>query len=131
MGTELFKHGELTGQIIEAFYTVYNRLGYGFLEQVYENALAFELRRCGVRVLQQVPINVRYEAVVVGKYFADLLVEDCVVVEVKSVEKLCEEHSAQLINYLKATRIEVGLLVNFGPTAETKRKVFDNSRKPG
>ena len=131
MGTELFKHGELTGQILEAFYTVYNRLGHGFLEQVYENALAVELRRRGFRVLQQVPIKVLYEGVVVGKYFADLLVEDCVVVEIKAVEKLCEEHSAQLINYLKATRIEVGLLVNFGPTAETKRKVFDNARKPG
>jgi GxxExxY protein len=129
MANELFKHGELTGQIREAYYAVYNRLGHGFLEKVYENALAVELKNRGPRVEQQVPIDVLYEEVVVGEYFADLLVEDCVIVEIKVVEKLCEQHSAQLINYLKATHIEVGLLINFGPTPETKRKIFDNSRK--
>ncbi len=130
MGTEHFKHGELTGRVIEAFYAVYNRLGYGFLERVYENALLVELRNRGLRVQQQVPINVNYEGVIVGEYFADILVEGCVIVEIKAVEKLCEEHSAQLLNYLKATQIEVGLLVNFGPKPESKRKVLDNAHKP-
>jgi GxxExxY protein len=125
----MFKHGELTGQVIEAFYTVYNRLGYGFLEKVYENALAVELRERGFRVEQQLPIAVYYNGTVVGEYFADLLVNECVIVEIKALEKLCEEHSAQLINYLKATNIEVGLLLNFGSTPETKRKIFDNFRK--
>src|SRR5687768_13796628 len=123
-----FKHGELTGRVIEAFYVVYNRLGYGSLEKVYENALALELRKRGLRVQQQMPISVYYEGVVVGEYFADLLVEDCVVVEIKAAERLCEEHSIQLLNYLKATAIEVGLLVNFGPKPETKRKVFETAR---
>ncbi|HEY0075784.1 MAG TPA: GxxExxY protein [Abditibacteriaceae bacterium] len=126
----MFRHGELTGEIIQAFYAVYNRLGYGFLEKVYENALIVELQSRGFQVEQQVPINVYYNAVVVGEYFADLLVNGCVIVEIKALEKLCEEHSAQLINYLKATTIEVGLLFNFGPQPETKRKIFDNFRKP-
>lgn len=130
MGVEHFKHGELTGSILEAFFVVYNRLGHGFREKVYENSLAVELRIRGFQVDQQLPINVYYEGVQVGEYYADLVVNGCVIVEVKAVEKLCAEHSAQLINYLKATEIEVGLLVNFGPSAETKRKVFDNIRKP-
>lgn len=124
----MFKHGELTGQIIEAFYVVYGRLGHGFLEKVYENALALELRERGLRVKQQTPISVLYNGVVVGEYFADLLVEGCVIVEIKAVEKLCEEHLAQLLNYLKATEIEVGLLLNFGPKPETKRKIFETAR---
>ncbi len=125
----LLKHGELTGDIIDAFYKVYNDLGYGFLEKVYENALAYELRERGYVVQQQLPINVYYQGVTVGEYFADLLVENCVIVEIKALEKLCEEHSAQLINYLKATDIDVGLLVNFGPKPETKRKVFETARR--
>jgi GxxExxY protein len=124
----IFKHGELTGQVIEAFYMVYNRLGYGFLEKVYENALALELRKRGLHLQQQMPISVYYEGMIVGEYFADLLVEACVIVEIKAVERLCEEHSIQLLNYLKATAIEVGLLVNFGPKPETKRKVFESAR---
>ena len=122
----MFKHGEMTGEIIQAFYAVYNRLGYGFLEKVYENALACELRTRGFQVEQQTPINVFYNGVVVGEYFADLLIEGCVIVELKAVEAL---NDAQLINYLKATKIEVGLLLNFGPKPETKRKTFDNYHK--
>ena len=84
-----------------------------------------ELHERGFRVQQQVPLNVYYRGILVGEYFADLLVEDCVIVELKAVEKLCEEHSIQLLNYLKATEIEVGLLINFGPKPETKRKVSE------
>ncbi len=124
-----FKHTRLTEAIIKAFYTVYNHLGYGFLEKVYRNAMAIELRRMGLSVAQEVPIVVYYEGEVVGECFADLLVGDAVIVELKAVEKLAPEHEAQLLNYLKATPYEVGLLLNFGPQAEVKRRAFDNTRK--
>lgn len=124
-----FKHTELTEAIIQAFYRVYNNLGYGFLEKVYRNAMAIELRRMGLNVVTEAPITVYYEGEVVGEYFADLLVEDAVIVELKAVEKLTQEHEAQLLNYLKATQYEVGLLLNFGPQPEKKRRAFDNARK--
>ncbi len=124
-----FKHTDITERIIKAFYTVYNTLGYGFLEKVYRNALAIELRKLGLEVIQEARITVYYEGEVVGEYFADLLVAGVVVVELKAVEKLLEEHEAQLLNYLKATPYEVGLLLNFGPQPEIRRKAFDNSRK--
>src|SRR5262245_33770893 len=129
-GARMLRHGEVTEKILQAFYQVYNTLGYGFLEKVYENALVIELRRMGLRVEQQAKIKVYYEGIEVGEYFADLLVEECVIVELKTAEALCEEHYAQLLNYLKATKIEVGLLLNFGPKPEARRKVFDNDRKP-
>ncbi len=122
-------HSEITGQIIKAFYDVYNSLGYGFLEKVYENALAFELRETGLKVEQQKPINVYYRGNLVGEYFADLVVEDCVIIELKAKEAINTAHENQLINYLKAIRIEVGLLLNFGQKPEYKRKVFENRRK--
>ncbi len=125
----LDKHQELTGQIIKAFYTVYNTLGYGFLEKVYENALAIELKGMGLQVAQQAVIEVCYKNVIVGRYEADLLVKDAVIVEFKAVRELAEEHEAQLLNYLKATRYEVGLLLNFGPKPTFMRKAFDNQRK--
>jgi GxxExxY protein len=127
----MLKHGDITERIVQAFYRVYNVLGHGFLEKVYENALSVELRKRGLRVQQQAPIKVYYEGEEVGDYFADLLVEDCVIVELKAAEALADEHHAQLINYLKATTIEVGLLVNFGPKPELKRKIFEEARKPG
>jgi len=96
---------------------------------VYENALAIELRRMGLKVVQQVSIQVYYAGELVGEYFADLLVEDKVIVEIKALRALLEEHEAQLLNYLKATPYEVGLLLNFGPKAQIKRKVYDNERK--
>lgn len=108
---------------------VYNNLGYGFLEKVYRNAMVIELRRMGLNVVSEAPITVYYEGEVVGEYFADLLVDDAVIVELKAVERLSPEHEAQLLNYLKATPYEVGLLLNFGPQAEVKRKAFDNARK--
>ena len=123
------KHSEVTHTIIGAFYKVYNTLGYGFPEKVYENALALELRKCGLRVEQQFPITVYYDGLVVGNYNADMLVNDNVILELKAIKQLSEEHEAQLFNYLKATSVEVGLLFNFGPKAEYKRKVFDNDRK--
>ncbi|MBM4051030.1 MAG: GxxExxY protein [Planctomycetes bacterium] len=123
------KHGEVTEKIIKAFYTVYNALGYGFSEKVYENALAVELRNMGVQVVQQSPITVYYAGQVVGEYVADLLVEGTVIVELKAAQCLTDEHEAQLLNYLKATTIEVGLVLNFGPKPEFKRKAYDNSRK--
>ncbi len=124
---ENLKHSEITGKIIKAFYKVYNTLGYGFLEKVYENALASELEGMNLNVLQQAAINVFYNEKKVGDYFADLIVEDCVIVELKAIENLSVIHEAQLLNYLKATEIEVGLLLNFGGKAEYRRKVFDNN----
>ena len=117
-------HKEITSAIISAFYTVYNTLGYGFLEKVYENALVLELEKRGLKVQTQYPIEVYYEGKIVGKYFADLLVSDIVIVELKAAEKLIAAHETQLINYLKATDIEVGLLLNFGKEAKYKRRVF-------
>ncbi|MCO6449046.1 MAG: GxxExxY protein [Ignavibacterium album] len=122
-------HENITKKIIEAYYKVYNSLGYGFLEKVYENALKIELKRANLKVDQQKNVKVFYNEFEVGDYFADLIVEDLVIVELKAAESLCEEHEAQLINYLKATNLEVGLLLNFGKKAEFKRKVFSNDRK--
>lgn len=124
-----FKHTDITELIIKAFYTVYNTLGYGFQEKVYRNALAIELRKLGLDVILEARIVVYYGGEIVGEYFADLLVAGVVIVELKAVKKLAAEHEAQLLNYLKATPYEVGLLLNFGPKPEVKRKAFDNSRK--
>ncbi len=116
-----YKHVEITNQIIKAFYTVYNNLGYGFLEKVYRNSMTIELRKVGLEVTPEARIAVCYEGEVVGEYFADLLVASAVLVELKAVQQLAKEHEAQLLNYLKATPCEVGLLLNFGPRAEVKR----------
>jgi GxxExxY protein len=119
---------ELTEIIINAFYQVYNTLGYGFLEKVYENALKLELGKRGLGVRAQMPIKVSYEGEIVGEYFADLLVEDKVIIEIKTAEKLRPEHEMQLFHYLKATGIEVGLLINFGPEPKVKRKLWTKSK---
>ncbi len=123
------KHQAITQKIIKAFYTVYNALGYGFLEKIYENAMAIELRKLGLQAVTQMPISVYYDGEVVGNYVADMLVEDKVIVEFKAVRQLLKEHEAQLLNYLNATEYEVGLLFNFGPKPDFKRKIFDNDRK--
>ncbi len=123
------KHADLTGKVIGAFFKVYNRLGYGFNEKVYENALAIELHKAGLKAVKQQEIVVYYDGESVGDYRADIIVNDIVILELKAVRELAEEHEAQLLNYLKATTIEVGLLLNFGPKAEFKRKVYDNARK--
>ena len=125
----LVKHAELTEKIIAAFYTVYNKLGTGFLEKVYRNALALELAKRGLDAQIEVPIRVYYDGVEVGEYFADLVVQKCVLVELKAVEKVNGVHEAQLLHYLRATDYEVGLLLNFGPEPLVRRKVLDAARK--
>jgi len=122
-------HKEITDKIINAYYRVYNTLGYGFLEKVYENSLAIALRKAGLKVEQQKNIKVYYETEEVGDYYADLLVEDLVIIELKAAKAISEDHEAQLTNYLKATTIEVGLLINFGKEPNFKRKIFENRFK--
>ncbi len=121
-----YKHSDVTEKIIKCFYKVYNNLGYGFLEKVYENAMFIELKSLELFVEKQKQIKVYYENQQVGEYYADLIVSKSVIVELKAAESLCEEHEFQLINYLKATDIEVGLLLNFGKEPAFKRKVFSN-----
>jgi GxxExxY protein len=124
-----YLHSAITSTIIKAYYTFYNKLGYGFLEKVYENALIIELKKVDLRCQKQVPIKVYYDTENVGEYFADIIVNECVILELKAAECIIEEHEAQLINYLRATNIEVGLLLNFGKEAEFKRKAFNNQYK--
>lgn len=112
----------LTEKIIKCAFNVHNELGSGFLEKVYENALRIELVQENLKVKQQVPVEVRYKGKVIGNYCADLLVEDKVLVELKAVETLVKEHEIQLVNYLKATGFNVGLLINFGSSVQIKRK---------
>ena len=124
-------HKEITSEIINAFYKVYNTLEYGFLKKVYENALVLELEKRDLKVQAQFPIQVYYEGKIVGKYFADLLVADTIIIELKAAEQLIAAHETQLINYLKATEIEVGLLLNCGKEAKYKRRVLSQrNRKP-
>ena len=123
------KYKALTEKIIKIFYKVYNTLGYGFLERIYENAMMIELKREDIPAFSQYAIKVFYEDEIVGEYFADILVDDKVIIEIKAARNLALENEAQLLNYLKATDKEVGLLLNFGPKPEIKRKVFDNLRK--
>src|SRR5262249_10861308 len=129
MTSEKLLHSDLTEVILKAFYHVYNKFGYGFLEKVYENALALTLRKRGLAVEQQKPVTVEFEGEPVGEYFADLLVANCVILELKAADAINAAHEAQLLNYLKATNIEVGFVLNFGPKAEFRRKVFTNDRK--
>lgn len=121
-----YKYSDLTEEIIKCFYKVYNELRYGFLEKVYHNALLIELQNEELKVESQKPIKVCYEGDVVGEYFADMIVEDVVILELKAAETLAKEHEFQLINYLKATDVEVGLLLNFGKNPQVKRKIFTN-----
>lgn len=123
-------HEEITDTIIKCFYKVYNELGFGFLEKVYENALLFELRSLGLKAEKQIPVQVYYLGINVGNYFADIIVNDKVIIEIKAGENgLVEEHELQLINYLRATDIEVGLLLSFGKKPVFKRKIFTNNNK--
>ena len=123
------KHKELTEDIIKIFYKVYNTLGYGFLEKIYENSMMIEFRKAGIPAEAQSPIKVIYEGEIVGEHAADIIVDQKVIIELKAAKNLMADHHAQLLNYLKATDIEVGLLLNFGPKPEISRKVFDNHRK--
>ena len=123
------KHKELTEQVIGAYYAVYNDLGYGFLERVYQNAMYFELLDRGMKVEAQKSINVYRNGRLIGAYYADLMVNDVVIVELKAASALTEAHEDQLINYLKASNIEVGLLINFGIEPKFERKTWSNQRK--
>ena len=122
-------HQDLTGEIINAFYEVYNVLGYGFLEKVYEKSMMIELQKRGFECRQQEKIGVYYDNTKVGDYFADIIVSDLVIIELKAAESLNQAHVNQLINYLRATNIEVGLILNFGKNPEFKRKIFTNNKK--
>ncbi|MFA5300110.1 MAG: GxxExxY protein [Lutibacter sp.] len=124
-----YLYSEITSNVLKAFYNVYNKLGFGFLEKVYENAMLIELKKFGLYAEKQKPIKVYYDNELVGEYFADIVVNNCVIIELKALESLCLEHEAQLVNYLKATEIEVGLLLNFGKEPQQKRRVFTNDLK--
>lgn len=126
---DFFLHNDLTDKIIKAYYKVYNSLGYGFLEKVYHNSLLIELQTMGMECKSQYPIKVFYAKQQVGEYYADIVVENLVIIELKASELLVEENEFQLINYLKATEMEIGLLLNFGKKPEVKRKIFTNDRK--
>ncbi len=122
-------HKTITDAILKAYYDVYNQLGYGFLEKVYQNAMCLELKSKGYKVEVQKPIKVYFKKQLVGEYYSDLVVEDKVIVELKACELLMNVHVAQIINYLKATPIEVGLLLNFGEEPEFKRFIYTNDKK--
>lgn len=119
-----YLHSELTDKIIGCAYDVYNQLGYGFLEKVYENAMMIKLSQKELAAQQQVPINVHFEGHLVGEYCADILVNKRVIVEFKAVSALSKSHEVQLVNYLKATGVKVGLLINFGEKLKVVRRVF-------
>lgn len=123
-------HREISKPILQVFYEVYNhQLGYGFLEKVYQNAMYFELKAQGYEVEAQKQIKVYYKNRLVGEYYADLVIEDSIIVELKACECLVNSHVAQLMNYLKSTHIEVGLVLNFGETPDFKRLIYTNNRK--
>ena len=123
------KHSELTDKIIGVFYDVYNELGYGFLESTYAEALAMALDESGLSVAREVPVPVWFRGKKVGQYFADVLVDDVVMLELKAARTLESAHEAQLLHYLRATNVEVGLLLNFGMRPQFRRLLFDNERK--
>ena len=124
-----YRHSELTDKIIKSFYHVYNTLGYGYLEKVYERALLITLRKMGLKAFNQVPIDVWFEGEKIGFYLADLVVEDLIICELKSGEGLSEGHEAQLTNYLKGTDKEVGLLLGFCKEPKVRRRAFHNEYK--
>lgn len=122
-------HKNLTDVILKTFYEVYNELGYGFLENVYQKALLIELKNKGLNVLSQKRIKVYYKGEQVGDYYADIIVEEKIILELKAVEYIVEQFENQILNYLRGTDCEVGLLLNFGKKPEFRRKIFENKRK--
>ena len=124
-----YLYSDLTDLIIKAFYNVYNKLGYGYLEKVYENGMMIELKRLGLNAEKQKQLKVFYDEFEIGEYYADIIVNDCIIVELKAAESICPEHEAQLVNYLKASEIEVGLLLNFGKEPKFKRRVLTSEFK--
>ena len=122
------KHKDLTSKVIDCAYKVHKTLGFGFLESVYQNALLLELLDAGLRPEKEKKISVKYNGHIVGDFISDIIVDDKVILELKSIKEIHPSQEAQLVNYLKATGIEVGLLINFGDKLEIKRKVFDHDR---
>ncbi|WP_278034342.1 GxxExxY protein [Flavobacterium nitratireducens] len=122
-------HKKITDDILKVYFDIYNHLGYGFLEKVYQNAMYFELQKKGYKVEAQKSIKVYLKGQLIGEYYADLLIEDRIIIELKACELLMSVHVAQLMNYLKATKVEVGLLLNFGEEPEFKRIIYTNDRK--
>jgi GxxExxY protein len=127
--TDMLKYGEITDRILKCFYDVYNELGDGFLESVYEKALSIALKNEGLVFERQKGIPVYFRGIVVGDFTADIVVENKIILELKAIQRLDKVHEAQLINYLKATRIEIGFLLNFGVKPEFKRIIFNDKRK--
>jgi GxxExxY protein len=123
------KQAELSEKIIGVFYKTHNELGYGFSEKVYQKAFGIALRESGLQVDEQVAINVYFHGQLVGEYFADMVVNNLIMLELKAVHEIIDEHEAQLLSYLKSSEIEVGYVLNFGKSATFKRLVFDNARK--
>jgi GxxExxY protein len=123
----MLKHKDLSDKIIRAFYKVYNELGHGFLERVYQNAMVLALKSEGLEVVTQKPLKVYYQERIVGDYFADIMVNDVIIVELKAATALAEAHQNQLRNYLKASGIEIGLLMNFGEMPTFKRLTWFNN----
>lgn len=126
---EIYLHSDITGLIIKCYYKVYNTFGYGFLEKVYERAMIIELEKVGLVCIQQCSINVYYESKSIGFYLADIIVNGKVIIEIKATEIISDAHETQLTNYLRATEIEVGLLLNFGKKPAFKRRVFSKEFK--
>ena len=124
-----FKHGDLTEKVIGVFFDVYNELGFGFLESVYHRALLIAIAEAGLKAETSVALPVFFRGHVVGEFVADILVESVVILELKAADALVSPHDSQLLNYLKATDCEVGLLLNFGPKPKFKRLAFANERK--
>lgn len=122
-------HQSITNTILKVYYEVYNELGHGFLEKVYQNAMYFELKARGLKVESQKEIKVYFKQQLVGEYYSDLIVENKVIIEHKATEVLMNAHVAQTINYLKATPIEIGMLLNFGSEPEFKRLIYTNNKK--
>jgi GxxExxY protein len=124
-----YLYSELSDNVINCFYKVYNTLGFGFLEKIYQKSLEIELNRNKINFESQYPVNVYYDNLIVGEFYADILVEKKIILEIKAIEKLVKENENQLINYLKSTDIQVGLLLNFGKEPEVKRRIYTNDRK--
>ena len=122
------QYQEITSLIIKSAYRVHNVLGQGFLENVYQNSLLIELEKAGLVAQSEVPISVYYDEIMVGEYYADIIVEDIIIDELKAVEKLQTKHEVQLVNYLTATKKDIGLLINFGSSVEVKRKHREYNR---
>jgi GxxExxY protein len=122
-------HRKITGPLIDLFFYIYRTLGFGFLERVYSNAMVVAGKNRGLDIQPHVPIHVHFDGAIIGRYQADLVINKCIIAELKTVSMLTVDHEAQLLNYLKATEYEVGFLFNFGPKAQYKRMVFDNKRK--